>query len=71
MTDGLRNYIMANGYEFGFYLRAEQLWLLYVIIFKLRVIIGNGRVPDERDNRSGEDANGRGYQSANGKEVRG
>ena len=60
-----------NGYEFGFYLRAEQLWLLYVIIFKLRVIIGNGRVPDERDNRSGEDANGRGYQSANGKEVRG
>lgn len=71
MTDGLRNYIAANGYEFGFYLRAEQLWLLYVIIFKLRVIIGNGRVPDERDNRSGEDANGRGYQSANGKEVRG
>lgn len=59
MTDGLMNYIMANGYEFGFYLRAEQLWLLYVIIFKLRVIIGNGRVPDERDNRSGEYANGR------------
>lgn len=59
MTDGLRNYIAANGYEFGFYLRAEQLWLLYVIIFKLRVIIGNGRVPDERDNRSGEYANGR------------
>lgn len=59
MTDGLMNYIAANGYEFGFYLRAEQLWLLYVIIFKLRVIIGNGRVPDERDNRYGEDANGR------------
>lgn len=59
MTDGLMNYIAANGYEFGFYLRAEQLWLLYVIIFKLRVIIGNGRVPDERDNRSGEYANGR------------
>lgn len=72
MTDGLRNYIVANGYEFGFYLRAEQLWLLYVIIFKLRVIIGNRRVPDERelDNRSGEDGNGRRCQSGNGKEVR-
>ena len=80
MTDGLRNYIVANGYEFGFYLRAEQLWLLYVIIFKLRVIIGNRRVPDEleQDNRSGEDGsgrrcqsgNGRRCQSANGKEVR-
>ena len=80
MTDGLRNYIVANGYEFGFYLRAEQLWLLYVIIFKLRVIVGNRRVPDEReqDNRSGEDGNGRRCQSgngrrcqsANGKEVR-
>lgn len=80
MTDGLRDYIVANGYEFGFYLRAEQLWLLYVIIFKLRVIVGNRRVPDEReqDNRSGEDGNGRRCQSgngrrcqsANGKEVR-
>ena len=69
MTDGLRNYIVANGYEFGFYLRAEQLWLLYVIIFKLRVIIGNRRVPDERelDNRSGEDGNGRRCQSGNGR----
>lgn len=80
MTDGLRDYIVANGYEFGFYLRAEQLWLLYVIIFKLRVIVGNRRVPDEqeRNNRSGKDGNGRRCQSgngrrcqsANGKEVR-
>lgn len=72
MTDGLRNYIVANGYEFGFYLRAEQLWLLYVIIFKLRVIIGNRRVPDEleQDNRSGEDGSGRRCQSGNEKEVR-
>lgn len=69
MTDGLRNYIVANGYEFGFYLRAEQLWLLYVIIFKLRVIIGNRRVPDEleQDNRSGEDGSGRRCQSGNGR----
>ena len=69
MTDGLRDYIVANGYEFGFYLRAEQLWLLYVIIFKLRVIVGNRRVPDEReqDNRSGEDGNGRRCQSGNGR----
>ena len=69
MTDGLRDYIVANGYEFGFYLRAEQLWLLYVIIFKLRVIVGNRRVPDEqeRNNRSGKDGNGRRCQSTNGR----
>ena len=48
VSDAVANYAKSNGYEFGFYLRVEQLWLIYVIVFKLRVIAGNRRLSDEK-----------------------
>jgi len=47
LSDAMAHYIKSNGYEFGFYLRVEQLWMIYVVVFKLRVMAGN-RLSDEK-----------------------